>query len=185
MLPPTIFSLGWKLLGHARESVGGETMSLLTAAVLDPVVTRGTTLADATRTVQVAQERTSAFDAALGRHAENAQGQVPNAAPGTPAAQPAPPEAPANERTRRALELGGPASTPSAGDMILNGLQRLRGVFDARHEQVAKVMASKDLDASTLLSMQVEVVNYTLLVDVTSKLTGKSTQSFDTLMKGQ
>jgi hypothetical protein len=30
-----------------------------------------------------------------------------------------------------------------------------------------------------------EMVNYSLLVDTTSKLTGKSTQSFDSLMKGQ
>jgi type III secretion system YscI/HrpB-like protein len=46
-------------------------------------------------------------------------------------------------------------------------------------------MGRSSQDASMLMSMQMEVVNYTLMVDVTSKLTGKSTQSFDTLMKGQ
>jgi type III secretion system YscI/HrpB-like protein len=30
-----------------------------------------------------------------------------------------------------------------------------------------------------------EVANFTLLVDISSKLTGKTTQALDTLMKGQ
>jgi type III secretion system YscI/HrpB-like protein len=38
---------------------------------------------------------------------------------------------------------------------------------------------------NTLLAVQMEVVNFSMLVDVTSKLTGKSTQAFDTLLKGQ
>jgi len=67
----------------------------------------------------------------------------------------------------------------------LDGLQKLRANFDQRHAKVSEMMKSNVVDASTLLAMQVEVVNYTMMIDLTSKLTGKSTQSFDTLMKGQ
>jgi type III secretion system YscI/HrpB-like protein len=168
-------------------------MSPLSLAVLDPIATRGASLGEATRNVQVAQERASAFDAALGRQTAD-----PSAQSGDMSVQPAarvaqdapagPPGADAvdpRERARRALELDGQETRPAGGDMILDGLQKLRGAFDARQARVAEIMESKELDAATLLSMQMEVVNYTLLVDVTSKLTGKSTQSFDTLMKGQ
>ena len=101
-------------------------------------------------------------------------------APVDPANRPDPTDP--QDRARRALELDGP---PRAGDMILDGLQRLRSTFDARQQRVGEIMQSTVLDANTLMSLQVELVNYTLLIDITSKLTGKSTQAFDTLMKGQ
>jgi type III secretion system YscI/HrpB-like protein len=69
--------------------------------------------------------------------------------------------------------------------MILDGLQKLRGTFDVKEARLNEVMNSSVVDSRTLLTMQAEVVGYTLLVDVTSKLTGKTTQAFDTLMKGQ
>lgn len=90
----------------------------------------------------------------------------------------------ARDRVRRSLELDG-AARPTDGDTILGGLQKLRGAFDARHARVGEIMASKTVDTNALLAMQMEVAQYTLLVDVSSKLTGKSTQSLDTLMKGQ
>ncbi len=89
-------------------------------------------------------------------------------------------------RARRALELDGATSAkPANGDMILNGLQHLRGEFNSRISRVNEVLASNGIDTKTLFAMQVEVVNFTMLVDMTSKLTGKSTQTFDSLMKGQ
>lgn len=90
----------------------------------------------------------------------------------------------ARDRVRRSLELDG-ATRPAEGDTILGGLQKLRGAFDARHARVGEIMGSKTVDTNALLAMQMEVAQYTLLVDVSSKLTGKSTQSLDTLMKGQ
>lgn len=173
-------------------------MSTITLAAIDPVVNRGASLSEATRYAQVAQDRAGAFDAALSRQSGSpAQGnpqllaQQGGAAllpdQNSPAAVQSPDTVDPRERARRALELDNPTSTetPTAGDMILNGIQKLRSTFDERQARVSEIMESKELDVSTLLSMQVEVVNYTMLIDITSKLTGKSTQSFDTLMKGQ
>ena len=93
------------------------------------------------------------------------------------------------ERARRALELEAPATpptaTPAGGDAIIEGLQKLRGVFDERTTRLNAIMSSKSVDVGTLMAMQMELVRFSLLVEVTSKLTGKSTQAFDTLMKGQ
>jgi len=98
-------------------------------------------------------------------------------------------EAEAKERAKRALHLDDPAQKAApvsgAGDTILEGIQKLRGVFDAQQARVNKVMSSPATDMHTLLAIQMEVVNYSVLVDVTSKLTGKSTQAFETLLKGQ
>lgn len=69
--------------------------------------------------------------------------------------------------------------------MILEGMQKLRGVFDKSEGRVSEVMKSAGTDAGSLMQMQLELTNFTLLVDLSSKLTGKTTQVFDTLMKGQ
>jgi type III secretion system YscI/HrpB-like protein len=164
-------------------------MAPLTPVVLDPAVTRGASLGEATRSAEQLRQRAAAFDDALARQSgvatsqqtvQVAQAQGTTPVQGTNAVDP-------SERARRALELDGAkeATRPAGGDLILDGLQKLRGTFDARQAKVAEVMHGQATDASTLLAMQVEVVNYTLMVDVTSKLTGKATQSFDTLMKGQ
>ncbi len=100
--------------------------------------------------------------------------------PGVPPAV----DAQAQSRARDALELNG-TGAHGGGDAILQGLQKLRGVFDRRESIVTRLMGSSVVDTRTLMAMQMEVAQFSLLVDVTSKLTGKSTQAFDTLMKGQ
>ena len=91
----------------------------------------------------------------------------------------------ADQRTLRSLELPGTEAGATSGDMILEGLTKLRGVFDKEIGEVGRLLGSPSVDMKTMMAVQVEVVNFSLLVDVTSKLTGKTTQSFDTLMKGQ
>lgn len=92
-------------------------------------------------------------------------------------------------RARRALELDSAKATGSSpaaeGDAILKGLEGLRGQFDRSLGRVNTVLGAQNVDAKTLLAVQVEVVNFTMMVDMTSKLTGKSTQTLDSLMKGQ
>jgi type III secretion system YscI/HrpB-like protein len=127
--------------------------------------------------------------------------QAPQSAPAVQPAQavPAPPsstaakgvgaanDTSAEERARRTLQLESSKSTDqsSNGDVILEGLQKLRGVFDAQQGRINNMISQPILDANSLMAMQLELVNFSLLVDVTSKLTGKSTQAFDTLLKGQ
>lgn len=96
-------------------------------------------------------------------------------------AQPATPDS-AAERAIRGLEL---QAEIGPGQSILDGLGRLRGVFDQQISGIANVERREVLDTSTLMNLQAEVVRYSLLVDVTSKLAGKSTTALDTLMKGQ
>lgn len=93
-------------------------------------------------------------------------------------------DAAARDRVRRSLELA-PGGGATEGDAILNGLKTLRGAFDARSARVGEIMAAQSVDSRALLAMQMEVAQYSLLVDVSSKLTGKTTQSLDALMKGQ
>lgn len=96
-------------------------------------------------------------------------------------------DAGAAARAREALGLEAPAATvpPTGGDMILDGISRLRGVFDAREARLSEIMQSGAVDSRTLMAMQMEVTQFTMLVDISSKLTGKSTAVFETLMKGQ
>lgn len=90
-------------------------------------------------------------------------------------------------RARRALDLDGAKATslPTAGDAILGGMQKIRGIFDVREHQISRVQTSNLVDTQTLIEMQKEVVQYTMLLDITSKLTGKASQVVDQLMKGQ
>lgn len=104
-----------------------------------------------------------------------------DAVPAVPASSPAV-DTQAQSRAREALELTGPSNH---GDAILGGLQRLRGIFDKQEGIVSRLMSGSAANTGTMLAMQMEVANFSLLVEVTSKLTGKSTQAFDTLMKGQ
>ncbi|MGV8938759.1 MAG: EscI/YscI/HrpB family type III secretion system inner rod protein [Allorhizobium sp.] len=133
-------------------------------------------------------DRVAAFDQALARE-ELAQAQA--SAPAQPPANVAPASdtqvlSPA-DRARAGLDLApaASASAPAPGNMILDGLTNLRGVFDAREARVGEIMKRSGTDATSLMELQVEVVNFTMLVDISSKLTGKTTQVFDTLMKGQ
>lgn len=92
-------------------------------------------------------------------------------------------------RAREGLGLEGvqpdTAVQPTGGDMILQGLDKLRGMFDAGESRIGSIMDRGTMDAHAMVEMQMELVNFTMLVDLGSKLTGKSTQVFDTLMKGQ
>ncbi|QFT33945.1 Type III secretion needle MxiH like protein [Labrenzia sp. THAF82] len=71
------------------------------------------------------------------------------------------------------------------GDVILDGLSRLRSAFDGQADRVVDASSSSVSGTEKLIDAQMEIVKYSLLMDVTSKLVGKSTQTFDTLMKGQ
>lgn len=94
----------------------------------------------------------------------------------------------AQDRARRALDLA-PAkeATPATGDgdRILDGLTRLRGVFDTQQGRLINAMNQPVMDANSMIGLQVEVINFSMLVDVASKLTGKTTGALETLMKGQ
>lgn len=82
--------------------------------------------------------------------------------------------------------LASPAS-PSDGagdDSILKGLERLRASFNAQEARIAGLMSGAYSDTEALLAMQMEMTNYSILVDVTSKLASKAAQGLDTLMKG-
>jgi type III secretion system YscI/HrpB-like protein len=94
----------------------------------------------------------------------------------------------AAERARRGLNLDPAQATqqkPAHGETILNGLQNIRGVFGAQETRINNLMSRPAADTNTLLAMQVEVTKFSVLVDVTSKLVGKSTQAFESLLKGQ
>jgi type III secretion system YscI/HrpB-like protein len=116
-----------------------------------------------------------------------AQAEQVKAQPVAPVVQSA--ETDAKDRAKRALQLDTPTKPVDApngtADTILDGMQKLRGVFDAQQHRVLQAMAAPATNPQTLLAVQLEVVNYSVLVDVTSKLTGKSTQAFETLLKGQ
>ncbi|MEM8796788.1 MAG: hypothetical protein AAGE61_14570 [Pseudomonadota bacterium] len=91
-------------------------------------------------------------------------------------------------RALRGLDLDQKASEVPAvetGDTILDGLSRLRGVFDNQETAITSIADQPITSGNQLIGLQLEVVKYSMLMDVTSKLTGKSTQAFDTLMKGQ
>lgn len=76
------------------------------------------------------------------------------------------------------------AETP--GDAILSGLEQLRGVFDRSLENVGNIADSNGvMNVGQLVELQAQVTQFSLLVDVSSKLAGKSTQAMDSLMKGQ
>lgn len=76
-------------------------------------------------------------------------------------------------------------SIDSRGNAILDGLTYLRGVFDQQLARVEGLAGPEIISSHELVAAQVEIAKFSLLVDVTSKLVGKSTQAFDTLMKGQ
>lgn len=89
----------------------------------------------------------------------------------------------AAERAVLGLDLDADAGP---GQSILDGLGRLRGIFDGQLDGVARYSGGSEMmDVTTMMNLQAEVVKYTVLVDVTSKLAGKSTQALDALMKGQ
>ena len=90
------------------------------------------------------------------------------------------------------LGLGAEAATGVAsaegstgGQSILDGLSRIRGAFDEQLAGVNEKVMGSSMDVTSMMAVHADVVKYSLLVDVSSKLAGKSTQAVDTLMKGQ
>lgn len=157
----------------------------------------GATLTEAMRNAGGVQ-KAAAFEDALARNGvTNPQSLSPPVQDVAPAAtvSPAPHPVQADaglenstaerNRVRQSLELDGAPPAATSGDTILGGIEKLRGIFDTRHTHLNGIMQGNAADTQTLLTMQMEVAQYTLLIDVSSKLTGKATQSLDTLMKGQ
>ncbi|NIZ12011.1 EscI/YscI/HrpB family type III secretion system inner rod protein [Phaeobacter sp. HF9A] len=94
----------------------------------------------------------------------------------------------ADDRAASGLGLAGPEvgsveATP--GQTILSGLERMRSVFDDKIGGIGNRMEHTEMSVQAMVSLQAEVVEYSVLVDVSSKLAGKSTQAMDSLMKGQ
>jgi type III secretion system YscI/HrpB-like protein len=132
--------------------------------------------------------RIDAFENAMARHAaERNTVEVAQVDPAGVQPTGATPAANADERARAGLGLEGvdQVAPKSAGDVILQGVEKMRGVFDARETRINQLMSSPTIDARTMMAMQMEMTNFSVLVDVSSKLTGKTTQTLDTLMKGQ
>jgi hypothetical protein len=102
-------------------------------------------------------------------------------APATAAVSEADPAAQA--RARAALGLQGPADA-SGGDAVLNGLQKLRGVFD--QEIGAMASSTKNVTSSEgFFHVQMVAAEFSLFMDVGSKLAGKAGQALESLLKGQ
>jgi type III secretion system YscI/HrpB-like protein len=130
----------------------------------------------ATDTQVPSDDRVDAFEQIF-RDANSRQPTVTETAP-------APESQDARQNTINTLDLNSNAAPASTtGDTILNGFSKLREIFDVEQAKLAGIGYTDS--ASGLIAAQLEVVKYSMLVDVTSKLTGKATQSFDTLMKGQ
>lgn len=93
----------------------------------------------------------------------------------------------AQERARRTLDLGesAPSEPSSGGDLVLDGLQKLRGVVNDEQAKMQAAVDNPDKGANSLMNAQIEIANYSMLLTVTSKLAGQSTQALDTLLKGQ
>jgi type III secretion system YscI/HrpB-like protein len=93
----------------------------------------------------------------------------------------------AANRAVMGLELDGEADdTAGTGTAILEGLGKLRGVFDSQLDGVAqRSTVTNPYDSIGMMQLQAELFEFSLVVDVTSKLAGKSTQALDSLMKGQ
>ena len=91
----------------------------------------------------------------------------------------------AQARAREALGLQGPGeSSANGGDAVLNGLQKLRGVFN--NEIATMADSTKDVASSEgLYRAQVAAARFSLFMEVGSKLAGKAGQAFESLLKGQ
>ncbi len=91
------------------------------------------------------------------------------------------------QQTIRALELSKSATVRpvTEGDAILSGLKKLQGVFSERQRQLNETIEAPSLSAKSMMRIQMDMVQYTLMIDVASKVSGKLTQSVDALVKGQ
>lgn len=107
-------------------------------------------------------------------------------APGTPPVAAVAPGAETDLRLRAAEGLGlASDENVGPGNSILNGLEQLRSVFDSQYDSVGGRLQGTTLDAGAMMALQADIVEYSVLVDVSSKLAGKVTMAVDSLMKGQ
>jgi hypothetical protein len=97
----------------------------------------------------------------------------------------------AQERARRALNLDPVHAAQNAapqGDAILHGLEKMRGFFSTQEARLNNFLSGSQgplLDTNRLMAFQMEIMNFSLVVTVASKLTGNSTQALESLLKGQ
>ena len=89
--------------------------------------------------------------------------------------------------TIKALDLA-PEAAPRAvnpGDTILSGLKKLQGEFSDKQSTLVRDIDEPSTSTNALLKLQMDMVQYTLMIDIASKITGKMTQAVDSLTKGQ
>ncbi len=89
--------------------------------------------------------------------------------------------------TIKALDLA-PDAAPRAvnpGDTILSGLKKLQGEFSEKQAGLVRDIDAPATSTNALLKLQMDMVQYTLMIDIASKITGKMTQAVDSLTKGQ
>lgn len=161
-----------------RRDVGGEMTDGILGA--GSIQIAQADIPDATSPAPAPAEPTRAdrFQAVFDRTAESAPVSEVQPADAASAAD--------RQRALDTLQLGADTGARTTGDSILGGLERLRGVFDAQESRIREVASVQGTGATeALIVAQFEIVQYSMLIDVTSKLTGKATQSFDQLMKGQ
>jgi len=93
------------------------------------------------------------------------------------------------------MSVSDPSVTPAAAqavqpvdgtsdDAVLQGLERLRDTFSEQETRVSELLSGSIPGADGLITLQYAMMNYSILIDVTSKLAGKAAQGLDTLMKG-
>lgn len=96
------------------------------------------------------------------------------------------PGAETDARLRAAEGLGlASGEDVGPGNSILSGLEQLRSVFDGQYAAVNENLKGTSFEAQAMLELQADLVEYSVLIDVTSKLAGKVTTAIDSLMKGQ
>ncbi|KZK76703.1 Type III secretion needle MxiH like protein [Pseudovibrio sp. W64] len=73
---------------------------------------------------------------------------------------------------------------PTDSNFVIDGLAKVRGVFAETSSNINAISEGGKLSHfDKLINMQIEVANYSLLVDVSSKIAGKTTQGLDALMR--
>jgi len=92
-------------------------------------------------------------------------------------------------REAQPAQVEAAGKTQNVGDAILQGLEKMRGAYDAHHAKIAEVFQSAEgadgIKPAELLRLQYELMQLNLQTDVTTKATDKSSQGVQTLFKNQ
>ncbi|SDR14800.1 hypothetical protein [Pseudovibrio sp. Tun.PSC04-5.I4] len=73
---------------------------------------------------------------------------------------------------------------PTDSNFLIDGLAKVRGAFTESSSNIMNLSSGSELgQVDRLINMQIEVANYSLLVDVSSKIAGKTVQGLDALMR--